>query len=108
MQNMSSSSSSESSPPSSASPQVAVAVKESSDRVVGSTMRKGAEQIILQTGVGLVVGGLAGVVLFRGGGPAGARKILAGLGAGVGLGSAWTRTSMNLEEALQQKPTKKQ
>jgi len=40
-----------------------------------------------------------GVVLARTG-ASGARKGLAGLGAGMGLGSAWTRTSMNLEEML--------
>lgn len=61
------------------------------------------KNIALQTGAGLVIGGLAGIVLFRGGSRSGAsRKIFTGLGAGIGLGSAWTRTSMNLEQTLQE------
>ena len=70
-----------------------------SDRAVSVTMQKGLERIVVQTTVGLVVGGLAGVVLARTG-ASGARKGLAGLGAGLGLGSGWTRTSMQLEELL--------
>jgi Domain of unknown function (DUF543) len=73
-----------------------------SDRVVSETIRNGMKSIAWKTGAGLVMGGLAGVVLFRGGrsGGAAGRKIFAGLGAGIGLGSAWTRTSMNLEQVL--------
>lgn len=70
-----------------------------SDRFVSDTMKKGFESMIINTTVGLVVGGLAGVVLAKSG-SYGLRKGLAGLGGGFGLGSAWTRTSINLEEAL--------
>jgi len=71
----------------------------SSDHAVPFTMRQGLETTIVKTTVGLILGGLAGVVLARTG-ASGARKGLAGLGAGIGLGSGWTRTSMNLEELL--------
>ena len=71
-----------------------------SDMAVSSIMQKGLQDIVLQTSAGIVLGGLAGIVLARGGGGSGARKALAGLGGGLGLGSAWTRTSMNLEELL--------
>ena len=75
--------------------------KASSDRKVYLLMQKGFETIIVQTGGGLILGGLAGIVLSRGGRGASARKLLAGMGAGVGLGSAWTRTSIDLEKLLQ-------
>mmetsp|Transcript_39038 Transcript_39038/g.44524 ORF Transcript_39038/g.44524 Transcript_39038/m.44524 type:complete len:86 (+) Transcript_39038:206-463(+) len=68
----------------------------SSDVIVSQTMKKGLEEIIISTGTGLVVGGLAGVVLSRGG-ASGMRKILSGLGGGIGLGASWTKTSMELE-----------
>jgi hypothetical protein len=69
------------------------------ERAVSSTIQTGVESIILKTTAGLLLGGLAGIVLARTG-SAGVRKGLAGLGAGAGLGSAWTRTSMDLEELL--------
>jgi hypothetical protein len=62
-------------------------------------MKHGLENIVVSTGAGLILGGLAGIVLARGG-AAGARKAFAGFGGGLGLGSAWTRTSMELEELL--------
>ena len=71
----------------------------SSDEVVPELMKTGLEKMVLQAGVGLLVGGMAGIVLARGG-ASGARKAFAGFGAGVGLGSGWTRCSMNLEELL--------
>ena len=72
----------------------------SSDEAVGIIMRKGLENIIIHTGTGLLIGSLAGVVLARGG-ASGTRKVFAGLGGGIGLGAAWTRTSMDLEDLLQ-------
>ncbi len=45
------------------------------------------EQALLKTSTGLVLGGLAAVVLFRG--PA-ARGLVSGLAAGFGAGIAWT------------------
>lgn len=71
-----------------------------SDRAVAVIMHQGLQDILVQTVGGAVVGGMAGVVLARGGGGTAARKVLAGLGGGVGFGAAWTRTSMNLEELL--------
>lgn len=71
-----------------------------SDEVVSATMQKGLEEIIVSTGVGLVIGGLASVVLARGGGGSAARKAIAGFGGGIGLGSSWTKVSMELENIL--------
>ena len=70
-----------------------------SDRAVRATMHQGFEKIAIQTAGGLVLGGLMGIVVARSG-SAGLRKGLAGFGAGIGLGSGWTRTSMDLEELL--------
>jgi Domain of unknown function (DUF543) len=72
----------------------------SSDEAVSKIMQQGLENIVVYSGAGLLMGGLAGVVLARGG-ASGARKAMAGLGGGIGFGSAWTRTSINLEELLQ-------
>lgn len=71
-----------------------------SDEVVSATMQKGLEEIIVATGVGLVIGGLASVVLARGGGGSATRKAIAGFGGGIGLGSSWTKVSMELENIL--------
>lgn len=79
---------------------------QSSDTAVSVTMKHGLEKIVVQTAAGLVLGGLMGIVLARTG-RSGARKGLAGLGAGMGLGSAWTRTSMDLEEMLANSSSKK-
>jgi high-affinity Fe2+/Pb2+ permease len=79
----------------------------SSETAVSLTMKHGLEKVIVQTAAGLVLGGLAGIVLARGGGASGARKGLAGLGAGLGLGSAWTRTSMDLEDMFANSSSKK-
>ena len=73
-----------------------------SDEAVSSIIKTGAEDMILSTGAGIVVGGLAAVVLARGG-ASGARKAIAGLGAGIGFGSAWQRCSITLEDTIQSK-----
>jgi Domain of unknown function (DUF543) len=62
-------------------------------------MQMGAEKMVVQGAVGLAIGFGAGIVLSRGGG-SGARKVLAGLGAGFGVGSGWTKTSMEIDEFL--------
>ena len=49
---------------------------------------------------GLVIGGLASIVLARGGGSGGARKAITAFGTGVGMGAAWTRCSIDIEEAV--------
>lgn len=68
-----------------------------SDRFVSETIREGFESVVTKGAVGLVLGGMAGIVLSRGGSSS-ARRVLSGLGAGIGMGSAWTRTSMDIEE----------
>eukprot|EP00543_Licmophora_paradoxa_P003277 CAMPEP_0202443338 /NCGR_PEP_ID=MMETSP1360-20130828/2645_1 /ASSEMBLY_ACC=CAM_ASM_000848 /TAXON_ID=515479 /ORGANISM="Licmophora paradoxa, Strain CCMP2313" /LENGTH=66 /DNA_ID=CAMNT_0049059011 /DNA_START=160 /DNA_END=360 /DNA_ORIENTATION=+ len=62
-------------------------------------MSQGLEDMILNTSGGLVAGGILGLVLSRGRSSA-ARRIFSGLGAGCGLGSSWTKTSMELEDKL--------
>ena len=70
-----------------------------SDQAVSYTIKKGIlERGGLYVGVGLLAGGLASIVLAKGGG--GSRKIITAFGTGIGLGSAWTRTSMELEDIL--------
>ena len=71
-----------------------------SEEAVPKTMQHGLEQIVVSTGAGILIGGLMGVVLARGG-ASGARKAITGLGGGIGLGSAWTRCNMELEDLLQ-------
>jgi hypothetical protein len=75
-----------------------------SEKAVSVSMQQGLQDMVLQTAAGVVIGGLAGIVLARGGSGA-ARKAMAGFGGGVGFGAAWTRTSMNLEELLFVDPT---
>ena len=71
-----------------------------SDRAVSQVMQQGLQDVVVWTAGGFAMGGLAGIVLARGGGGTAARKVVAGLGGGIGLGSAWTRTSMQLEKLL--------
>jgi hypothetical protein len=72
-----------------------------SDMAVSKMMQRGLQQLVLQTTTGLVVGGLAGIVLARGGGGSVAsRKVLSGFGGGCGFGYAWTNTSIQLEQML--------
>ena len=71
----------------------------SSDEAVQAKMQEGLEHMVVQAGVGLVVGGMVGIVLGRGG-SSNLRKLMAGFGAGAGVGSAWTRCSMNIEGLL--------
>mmetsp|Transcript_13255 Transcript_13255/g.22555 ORF Transcript_13255/g.22555 Transcript_13255/m.22555 type:complete len:83 (+) Transcript_13255:704-952(+) len=70
-----------------------------SDQVVSDIMKKGLEDMVVSTGAGLLVGGLAAVVLARGG-ASGARKAIAGFGGGVGLGTSWQRSSIRLEDII--------
>jgi hypothetical protein len=69
------------------------------DQKIPRIMQTGAEKMVVQGAAGLVVGLAAGIVLSRGGG-AGTRKILAGLGAGFGIGAGWTKTSMEIDNFL--------
>jgi Domain of unknown function (DUF543) len=74
--------------------------------VVSEIMKEGFETMAIQTTLGLGVGLMAGLVLARGGAGGSARKMITGLGGGIGLGSAWTRCSIQLEEALGTTPKK--
>ena len=71
----------------------------SSNEAVSDKIQNGMQTMLVQTGVGLVVGGMAGIVLARGGSSS-TRKVLAGFGAGVGAGSAWTKCSMAIDDLL--------
>lgn len=73
--------------------------KVTSDKLIDETMQKGFEDILGKTAAGFVVGGLVGIVLARTG-ASGARRAWAGLGAGIGLGSGWARTSIELEKLV--------
>jgi len=69
-----------------------------SDKKVNTLLQKGLmERGALYVGAGLTVGALASVVLSRG---ATTRKVVTAFGGGIGLGSAWTRTSIDIEEIL--------
>lgn len=70
-----------------------------SDEVVSATMRSGLERGTWYVGAGLAAGALASIVLARGGGAS--RKVITAFGGGVGLGTAWTRCSMDLEDVLE-------
>ena len=71
----------------------------SSDEKIPRIVQIGAEKMVVQGVAGLVMGLAAGIVLSRGG-ASGARKILAGFGAGCGVGSGWTKTSIEIDEFL--------
>ena len=77
-------------------PHAAAAPTES---IVTDVMQEGFQNMAVQASMGLAAGLVAGLVLARGGGGS-TRKIMAGFGGGVGLGSAWTRCSIQLEDAL--------
>lgn len=69
--------------------------------IVSNIIKDGFGNILVQTSIGLGVGFLTGLVLARGGGNATARKMITGFGGGLGLGSAWTKTSIQLETTIQ-------
>lgn len=71
----------------------------STEEKIPRIMQQGAEKMLVQGAAGLGVGLAAGIVLARGG-ASGARKVMAGLGAGAGVGSAWTKTSMDIDKFL--------
>mmetsp|Transcript_20067 Transcript_20067/g.28248 ORF Transcript_20067/g.28248 Transcript_20067/m.28248 type:complete len:87 (+) Transcript_20067:80-340(+) len=71
----------------------------SSEEAVAQTMRKGIFQRgTIHVGVGFLAGALSSVILARGG--TAGRKVITAFGTGIGIGSAWTRTSMDLEDFL--------
>ena len=72
----------------------------SSDHVISNILKEGSERGVMYVSAGLVIGGLASIVLARGGGAGGARKAITAFGTGVGMGAAWTRCSIDIEEAV--------
>ncbi len=70
----------------------------SSDKKVQTVLQKGViERGSMYVAAGLAAGAMASIVLSKG---ATTRKVITAFGGGVGLGSAWTRTSIDLEEML--------
>jgi len=75
-----------------------------SENAVSNVIQNGLmERGSIYVGAGLAAGALASIVLAPGGKGTAARKVITAFGAGVGLGSAWTRTSMDLEDMLDKK-----
>lgn len=72
----------------------------SSENVISNILKQGSERGVIYVSAGLVIGGLASIVLARGGGAGGARKAIAAFGTGVGTGAAWTSCSIDIEEAV--------
>ena len=66
---------------------------------ISNILKQGSERGLLYIPAGFVIGGLASIVLARGGG-GGARKAITMFGTGVGTGMAWTRCSIDIEEAV--------
>ena len=77
----------------------------SSENVMSDILKQGSERGIIYTSAGLVLGGLTSIVLARGGGAGGARKAITAFGTGCGLGAAWTRCSIDIEEAVKDMKT---
>mmetsp|Transcript_6063 Transcript_6063/g.8981 ORF Transcript_6063/g.8981 Transcript_6063/m.8981 type:complete len:82 (-) Transcript_6063:384-629(-) len=77
---------------------------QSSEKAVSNIIQKGVvERGTIYVGAGLAAGALVSIVLSPGGKGTAARKVITAFGAGVGLGSAWTRTSLDLENLLDKK-----
>lgn len=72
----------------------------SSEHVISNILKQGSERGIMYVSAGLVMGGLASIVLARGGGAGGARKAITAFGTGVGAGMAWTKCSIDIEAAV--------
>lgn len=70
-----------------------------SHNIISNILKQGSERGILYVSAGFVIGGLASIVLARGGG-SGARKAITMFGTGVGTGAAWTRCSIDIDVAL--------
>ncbi len=68
----------------------------SSKNIISDILKQGSERGLLYIPAGFVIGGLASIVLARGG----ARKAITMFGTGVGTGMAWTRCSIDIEEAV--------
>jgi hypothetical protein len=75
-----------------------------SESAVSKTIQKGLlENGAVYVGAGLLIGSLASIVLAPGGRGTASRKVITAFGTGIGVGSAWTRTNMDLENMLGEK-----
>lgn len=72
----------------------------SSEHAISNILKQGSERGIVYVSAGLVIGGLASIVLARGGGSGAARKAITAFGTGVGTGAAWTSCSIDIEKAV--------
>ena len=72
----------------------------SSQNVISDILKTGLERGAIYTSAGLVLGGLASIVLTRGGGTGGARRAITAFGTGCGLGAGWSRCSMDIEDVV--------
>jgi hypothetical protein len=72
--------------------------------VVTTLVQRGLYDMAVACAVGVILGGSAGIVLARGGGSSGSsnvgRRMWAAAGGGVGLGHAWTNTSIQIDAWL--------
>jgi hypothetical protein len=75
--------------------------KISSDKVIDVTIQKGIEQILAKTTAGILLGGILGIGIARGRLSQAHIRTWAGFGGGLGLGSAWTQTSIELERLVE-------
>lgn len=73
--------------------------EQSRTHVISNILKQGSERGVLYVSAGLVIGGLASIVLARGGG-GGTRRVITAFGTGVGIGAAWTKTSIDIEQAV--------
>mmetsp|Transcript_15618 Transcript_15618/g.21362 ORF Transcript_15618/g.21362 Transcript_15618/m.21362 type:complete len:88 (-) Transcript_15618:305-568(-) len=71
-----------------------------SDEIIHEKVYEGLTDVAIRGSIGFGVGMLASIVLARGGGGSGARKAITAFGGGVGLGSGWTKCSIEIEELL--------
>jgi hypothetical protein len=72
-----------------------------SESAVSNLIQKGViERGALYVGTGLAAGALASLVLASGGRGTASRKVITAFGAGIGMGSAWTKTNMEIDELL--------
>ena len=70
-----------------------------SESAVSNLVQKGLiERGAIYVGTGLAAGALASLVLASGGRGTASRKAITAFGAGVGLGSAWTKTNMEIDD----------
>jgi len=71
----------------------------SSEEAVSKTVRDGLfGRLPFHMGVGFFLGGIASLLVTRSGSVS--RKVILGFGGGAGIGSAWTKTNIDLEQML--------